>query len=207
MRVTAIHDRSDSLYTLSIEYPTFDGFPALSAEVSSYVNQALAEFKSTAPHNWAARIATAPPGSPRPAIDHPFTFQASWEPAQINHRAISFIVRLYWFSGGAHGDDQLRTFNYDPAVRKDISLADLFPKDRNYLETVARAARTSLTESLQDRSGDHAPAEMIEHGTEPTAENFNNFTFNDDSITLYFQKYQVAPGYFGPQSVMLPRGR
>jgi hypothetical protein len=38
---------------------------------------------------------------------------------------------------------------------------------------------------------------MIEGGTDPTEENYKEFTFDADSITLYFQRYQVAPGAAG----------
>ena len=36
-------------------------------------------------------------------------------------------------------------------------------------------------------------------------ENFSNFTFTDNSITVYFPKYAVAPGSFGEQEISIPR--
>jgi len=45
---------------------------------------------------------------------------------------------------------------------------------------------------------------MIDYGTAPVPENFKNFNFNSYGLTIYFQRYQVAPGAAGSLTVMIP---
>jgi hypothetical protein len=42
-------------------------------------------------------------------------------------------------------------------------------------------------------------------GTAPTAENYQNFTFTENILTIYFPKYSVAAGAFGELHVDIPR--
>lgn len=49
-----------------------------------------------------------------------------------------------------------------------------------------------------------SPQEMIHEGTEPIPENYDLFTISDKGLTIYFEKYQVAPGSAGSQAVLIP---
>jgi hypothetical protein len=46
---------------------------------------------------------------------------------------------------------------------------------------------------------------MISDGTAPDADNFGTFTFTPNTITIYFQQYQVGPYSIGMPTVTIPR--
>lgn len=205
--IDATHEDVDRFYRIDVEYPQFDrGLDVLNGEIASYVNDSLAEFKTIAKENWKTRQDTMPAGQTKGEYpETPFTFFVTWMPKQINGRYISIIVRVDSYEGGAHGRQELRTFNYDVMNKKTIELADLFPGDRGYLGKVAKFAYDRLIEDLTIASEGHVDLSMIAEGTAPTGNNFKNFTFNEYAIELHFPKYQVAPGVFGEQRVMMPR--
>lgn len=205
--VKATHDGSNRLYRIDIEYPQFDrASMEFNRSIEEYVTTSLVEFKTAAEENWKARQDTMPTGQPKAEYpEMPFTFSAAWMPKQINERYISIIVRIDSYEGGAHGRQELRTFNYDVAQGRAVVLADLFPEGSNYLGKVSKYARERLTEELMVASEGRLEETMLMEGTAPTKDNFKNFTFDDNVIDLYFPKYQVAPGAFGEQHVIIWR--
>lgn len=207
MEIVATHDATNRLYRIDAEYPQFKGVSdTINKPIELYVSEAIAEFKVHAEENWKARQETAPAGQPQ--TEYPaeqFTFMATWQPKQINKKYISMIIRVDAYEGGANARSELRTFNYDVEQGKEIALADLFPGDKGYLGKVAKYAYDRLSEDLQNASGDGIDLNMIAEGTVPTRENFKNFVFDAYVIELYFPKYQVAPGVFGEQRVMMSR--
>ncbi len=207
VNIVSTHDTSSKLWTLSIEYPQFAFAPAsFNKEISDAVNAQRDDFEKNVQDNWAARQATAPSGTPREEFPaSPFDFIVTWEPAQINAHNISFVLRFSSYQGGASGIDELQTFNYDLAAGKDVTLADLFAGTPNYLEKISQLSRQQLTGSLTTASEGHLQTDMLNAGTTPTVDNFKHFTFTDYLITVYFPRYQVAPGAFGEQKVILSR--
>lgn len=209
MHIVAVRDGADPLYSIAMEYPQFDAASdTFNREIADWANGELANFKKDARDNWKARQDTTPPGQPKQDFPQtPFTFSITWQPKQINGSTISIIARMDSYEGGAHGVSELKTFNYDIAQKKDVALADLFPGNTAYLDKVSKYARDRLVEDLATSAGDGQDIlmGMINDGTAPTVENFANFMFNEDVIDLYFPKYQVAPGVYGEQHVIMPR--
>ncbi len=202
--ITEKHETSSTSPDISYEYPQF---PTLSedfnASISAAVNDRIAEFKKDITGNEAARKATSDPKTYIPMST--YSFLALWQPAQTNSRYVSFIIRFESYTGGANENQDLQTFNYDVTGGKPVSLADLFPGNQNYLSTISKTAREQLTNSLRMSSPGYDASVQLNPGTEPTLENFKNFTFIDPAITFYFPKYQVAPGAFGEQKAIIQR--
>lgn len=206
LTVVAIHDASNPLYTVSAEYPQFpETSDDFNGAIKAFVDTHLATFRSNAEENWTARQATRPSGTPPATPSQDFYFNVSWEQAQLNPRYISIIVRKDSYEGGANESQDIATFNYDVAKHASIALADLFPRTPDYLTTLSEASREQLAGTLEMMMPGHVPTDMINEGTAPTLDNFKNFTFTDDVITVYFPKYQVAPGVAGEQRVMIGR--
>lgn len=190
--------------SVSIEYPKFPALPAdFNAAIAKAVNDRLADFKKESADNDAARRATADPKAVITADD--YSFIATWEAAQADSRYVSLIMRFDSYTGGANENQEIQTFNYDVVANKELSLADLFPQAPDYLKQISVLARAQLTDSLNKASEGNIQMDMLTAGTEPAAENFSDFTFTDQTFTLYFPKYAVAPGSFGEQHVTLPR--
>ena len=208
--VISLREAASTSPTITVEYPQFTSLPEdFNTEISSSTNGRLAEFRQSVIDNEAARKATdtTQPGSPASAVipESAYSFIASWEPAAINSRYVSFVMRYDSFSGGANENQDLQTYNFDLTKRAPIFLADLFGSSPNYLATISKLVRNDLKQSLSVASDGNTPTDMINAGTEPTVENFSDFTFTDYTVTFYFPKYAVAPGSFGEQKVTLPR--
>ncbi len=204
--LVTIHDASAPLYKLAIEYPQFPTASTdFNASVADFVKSNLDDFKTIVPQNWQARIDTAPSGTAPQAPEQLYYFSVSWEPAEITTHYLSFIVRMAAFEGGANENQEIMTFNYDFQKKAPIELASFFHNDPNYLSTVSQLVRTQLSASLKDASPGYDPTSMLNEGTTPDIKNFQNFTFTDDVLTIYFPKYQVAPGAFGEQKASFVR--
>ncbi|MFA6495272.1 MAG: DUF3298 and DUF4163 domain-containing protein [Candidatus Paceibacterota bacterium] len=206
--IVSLHDTSSKLWALNVEYPQFSFAPAaFNKEISDAVNGQLADFKKNAQDNWQARQATTPSGTPVEQFpSSPFDFMVTWESAQINDHYISIVVRFSSYEGGAHGLEELQTFNWDLPLRHDVALADLYPTTVDYLAKISQLSREQLAGSLESASGGNVQTDMLDAGTTPTVDNFKNFTFTNYLVTIYFPKYQVAPGAFGEQRITLPLG-
>ncbi len=197
---------TDAFYNVQAEYPQFpNADAAFNAEVSSFVEDAITSFKSDAKANYEARVATSN-GTLPATPTAPFDFVATWEPVQLNDMYLSFSVSVYYFTGGAHGANEVRTYNYDMQGQHQISIQD-FLGSQDAFSTLANLSAQKVA-SMMESNGATVEGflqEMIDSGTAPTADNYKEFTFNYNTLTIHFQQYQVAPGYFGPVTITLSK--
>lgn len=202
MSVSFIHQK-DNFYNVQVEYPQFVNADAFNEEISNLIAGEIEAFKKDAKDNYEARRATTPPGDQLPENpEQPFDFIGTWKPIQLNNSYVSFVIYLYYFAGGAHGITEVHAFNYDLKKEKEITILDFLNSSQPSLEKLAELTNQEITSQLE-ASGvpiDSFLQQMIESGTKPTQENYQNFNFNYDSLTIYFQQYQVAPGATGPMT-------
>ncbi|HUX12230.1 MAG TPA: DUF3298 domain-containing protein [Spirochaetia bacterium] len=204
MSIVSIVETASTSPTVTVEYPQFPKLPAaLNSAVASATMTRLADFRRSAAETMKARAATGDSAAVIP--DSAYYFIASWQPSQVNPRYVSFIERYSSYAGGANGNEQLKTFNYDIARRRFVTLSDLFPDAPDYLGEIATMARSQLASSMNFASAGHVPLSMMDAGTAPDRTNFKNFTFTNELVTIYFPKYAVAPGSFGEQHLVIRR--
>jgi len=193
--------QSDGFYNIKVEYPQFKNIDsAFNEKISALIQEKIDTFKKEAKDNWEARKATALPGEVIPENPEvPFDFITTWTPTQLNNKYISFVINIYYFVGGAHGSEEIYTFNYDIAQKKEITINDFLNSSTEALQKLSELSAQDVTSQLQATGIqiDSSLEQMIKKGTEPTVENFKDFNFNYNSLTIYFQKYQVAPGAAG----------
>jgi len=196
--------QSDSFYNIKAEYPQIDGADAaFNQKIASTITGLVDTFKKDAKDNWDARNATLLPGqTPQQTPSQPFDFLATINPGQFDPRYASFAIDVYYFSGGAHGIDQIFAFNYDLQNKKEITIAD-FVGGQAGLDKLAQMAQSQIASQLEANGVpvDQSIQQMIAAGTGATADNFRNFTFGFGKLTLYFEQYQVAPGAAGTITV------
>ena len=201
MSISFIH-QIDDFYEIQVEYPQFNGADnTFNQKVSGLITDKIETFKKEVRDNYEARRTTALPENPLPEIpDLPMPFICSWKPTQLNNHYLSFVIHLYYFTGGAHGVSEVYAFNYDLKKRKEITILDFLNTSPINLEKLADLSQQEVISQLesQDLLFNEFLEQMIEEGTEPNIENYKNFNFNHNSLTIYFQQYQVAPGYIGP---------
>lgn len=193
---------NNDFFRVRAEYPQL---PRASRDFNDKIKQLvtgkIAEFKKSSNEYWQARRETASPGETVPtAPEVPFDFIAHWEHDRLDEKYISVVLKIYYFSGGAHGNEEIYTFNYDLKNRREIGIMDFIGSEEN-LRAISNLAKTQLAASLESmgwRSTSDTWS-MLDDGAAPTVENYKDFTFNQDVLTVYFQKYQVAAGAAGSQ--------
>lgn len=114
-----------------------------------------------------------------------------------NH-IISLRFSMQGYNAGmAHPYHYHRVLNYDLEEKQVIELSDLFLPDSNYLDVLSNYTRGVLSTRLTNK-------EMVNKGTEATAENFKNWNIKPNGLLITFEEYQVAPYVNGAQTVLVP---
>jgi len=200
---------SDSFFRVQAEYPQFQtAGPDFNQEIATLISGKINSFKEESRDNWKARLDTMPADKPLPkGPQQPFEFIASWEAPQLNNKYLSLVIKIYYFSGGAHGNEEIWAFNYDMLQKKKIGIEDFFDSPQQALKKISQISAQDITSQLQSRGWkeDDNLKEMVNQGTAPVFENFKNFNFDTHNLIIYFQRYQVAPGAVGSLTVTISR--
>ena len=102
----------------------------------------------------------------------------------------SYILRTEYFTGGAHGNVEVISFNYEKENNKRLGLNDMFKKPaEDYLSVLAALGDKYFT-------GKYGEA-FFPEGVSATPANFGVWYTDDEKITFVFQPYQVAPYAYG----------
>lgn len=198
---------ANQLYKITGSYPQIAGVAQLNQEIEEQAYLAINDFKNVTTENWQARKEFASPEENLGEFpEAPFQMQISFDVAQNSSDLVSLVLRWGGYTGGAHGYQDLKTFNYNLKNNEGVTLAGLFNEKQDYLETVSAFAISDLTRQIKEITGEpeselEASIMMIKSGAGPKLENFENFTIKDNVITFYFPPYQVAPYALGEMKV------
>jgi len=206
VEVCSVCESSNFLH-IECEYPQFPTIGAsFNQQIGTTVEAAIDAFKKASDNNREMWLQTHPPQEDADTATAPFVFIASWQPDQLNNQYISLHFNIYSFTGGAHGSEQIHTFNCDAVTGKQLSITDFLGNSEALLKKISQVCAADILSQLtsQGWSGDHGIKEMIAEGTSPTPDNFKEFTFDNYNLTIYFQRYQVAPGAAGSLTAQIP---
>ncbi|MDB5187497.1 MAG: hypothetical protein JWO50_17 [Candidatus Kaiserbacteria bacterium] len=197
-------------YTVvSGSYPQFADLPAdFNKKIVDAVQAAIVDNVSASQENWQARVDTATPSDPVskiPSADERFSLDFKTEIIRNDSNVVSVLLTIGGFSGGAHGFENLLSFNYDRAHKHEITIKSLENNDSNFLNKLSTISRTMLAKDLAQRANvsvNDIDQGMLNDGTQPKEENFSVFTLpNDHQVTFYFTQYQVAAYVFGDSRI------
>jgi hypothetical protein len=116
-----------------------------------------------------------------------------------NILSLKFDIQTY-YTGAAHPGDTSQTVTYDLQRGQDLSLADLFVPDVDYLTAISKYCIAQLSARDIGFQG-------FELGATATAHNYRNWNLTADGLMITFDEYQVAPYAAGPQTVVIPYGQ
>lgn len=125
----------------------------------------------------------------------------------VGTHTVSYVFMQYMDTLGAHPNGYYRTFTFNSKTGAGLVLGDLFTPNADYLATVSKESRRILPAQLADIEGvseKEVDTKMINDGTTPDADNFQNWYIEKGNLVLIFPQYQVAPYVAGPQEVYLP---
>ncbi len=102
----------------------------------------------------------------------------------------TYVVSSAVFTGGAHGNLEVLTFNYEKESGKRISLSDVFVKSpAEYLPVLAALGDKFLEAKYKDVA--------FHEGLKPEPVNWATWYTTDTSLVFIFQTYQVVPYAYG----------
>jgi hypothetical protein len=111
---------------------------------------------------------------------------------------VSYIIKIYEFTGGAHGNTTVQVFNYTNKG-KYITEGDVFVSP--WKQTVSQLAKAYLIADL----GENINMDMLIDGTTPNNDHFNTWYITPDSIVFVFGQYEVGPYSIGIREVPLSK--
>ncbi len=208
----------DPYINFDVKYPYFRNADIdFNLAIENFLKEQIENDKIIAKDNWQTRynFQTAEDNIPeQPNPEEKFYFYSDFSIVQSNSSYISFILNYGAFTGGAHGYEVKKSYNYDLENNRYLTLADIY-KDDDYLNKLSQISRQILKEqhaiiSDEDRANSDKVAvedyleninNSIDSGTEPIEDNFKIFTFDEDSIKIYFAQYQVGPYVMGMPEV------
>lgn len=189
---------------IAITYPYVEGMVGFNAMAEAAANIQLGDFKKNSLENDQAIKEVDPEGYAK--YPREYTLDISYDQGLLTSDTVSAILRVANYTGGAHGAQYFVPLNYSVKDARPLTVADIFPNDPNYLQTISEFCTTELTKQIDERGGTGAAAgSWITDGAGPVAENFQDFLLQDETVTFYFPQYQVAAYALGDFQVVMPR--
>lgn len=121
--------------------------------------------------------------------------------SHLSASTVSYVFILYEDTLGAHPNGYYRTFTFDRATGTALNLDDIFNDDVDFLTVLSAQSRASLRATL----GENASPDMLEAGTTPHEDNFQNWYLDTGALVIIFPPYQVGPWAIGTQEVRIPK--
>lgn len=115
---------------------------------------------------------------------------------------IGFVFHVFEDFAGAHPNTYIVTVNYNIKSSSISNIDTLIKKNNSILSLMSKYSYTSL--SNEDKIKEINMLSMLKNGTKPTKDNFDNFVFTKDGLTVFFEKYQIAPYAAGEFSLTIP---
>ncbi len=130
-------------------------------------------------------------------VDYPYSAYAYYT-VESAGSILSLRLTTYCFTGGANGITSIKTYNIDTVAGAMLSTEDLFQRGVNGLRIV------------QDTVEEHVKKAKVENSYYLSMDEIRNYMDtlpqfyinNDGQIMLQFQKYDIAAGAAGPQSIL-----
>lgn len=129
---------------------------------------------------------------------NPWFLQISYEEFDFSESVHSILFTISDYTGGAHPNSYFRTFVFDLAVERELTLDDLFTSTEDALAIISPMVRAAVLERMGD---DYDDMGWIEQGSGVNPANYQNFVLMQNSILFVFPPYQLAPYVAGPFEV------
>ena len=118
------------------------------------------------------------------------------------HNLISYIIFSESFTGGAHPIHLIKSFIYNINTNSFITINTLIKNNPNILNELSNYTYHTLSNKKIFQN--QVVNDMLKEGTLPTTNNFKNILFTDKGLIIYFERYQIAPYYYGDYNITIP---
>lgn len=198
--MTRTFNEDNGRYTVTVEYPELQGISA--PGVREKVNGAI---KTGVYNQIAAFQAANASNMPLGEEDFKSSFDGQFDVSLLTASFFSGIMTYSdYSSGAAHANSYNVALNYNLKTGEAVTLGKLFESlgaSSGYMSRLGAYARRDLIRQFGD--GESAIG-FIDFGSTPTAENYANFTLNEQGLSIHFDPYQVAPYAAGSPTIAIP---
>lgn len=175
---------------MSVNYPLIvSDYPFAETLIDTFITEYQAQF-----------AALFSPVMLETASANQWSLQVDYEQAQAAPHLLSLLLKIGSYTGGAHPNYEFKSFSFDLAAQKVLTLDDLFLPGADVWPVIAQMVQDSLTTQLADG----ADPQWILDGSGENPDNYQNFVLTPDALIFYFMPYQVAPYAAGAQQVSIP---
>ena len=196
-KMTTVSEKTD-VFEAKIVYPQFAGFDDLNSLIKSRTLGAYNDFKSSAQKTRRELENASAKKLP------PFEYAAACDSIIVSDKYISMLFTAYRYEGGAHGETQLDSITYDKALKKEVSITEASGLS---IKDIATQCKDYFMKRLSyggnSAEAKKARTDWIAEGTIPEAGNYQTFTYDGKTLTVYFEPYTVAPYSEGVQKVTI----
>ncbi|WP_303983399.1 DUF3298 and DUF4163 domain-containing protein [Niallia circulans] len=126
-----------------------------------------------------------------------FEYITNYQVKYNQNNKLSILFSDYQFTGGAHGNTVITTYNFDLKSGKLLTLDDFLPSKEHYGKV------TTYAIAYMKKHPEIFFADPEEF-TDFKVTNETNFYLADNGIVLIFQQYEVAPYASGNPSIFIP---
>lgn len=201
------NEESGAFYQIDTYYPSKTplagtGDASAVAVMKIFVEKEAANFKEIAETDGGSLAAEFPEFA-----DRKYTLEADYDMYE-DARTVTYAYHMYADTLGAHPNAYYRTFTFDKKSGDALHLEDLFIAGTEYLSALSTESRKILVAHIAEASGvseDQIDREMLDAGTTPFGDNFQNFYFENDVLVIIFPPYQVGPWALGTQEARIPK--
>jgi hypothetical protein len=130
-------------------------------------------------------------------IPHKYTAETAYEVRYNRKNLLSITVMYYQYTGGAHGLEVQKAYNFNLETGKQLELSDLFPRDFNYREIIGE----EVLNYMKTHPGDFFPFD--ESSIKETAAD-KPFYIEDGNLVIYYDLYEIAPYAAGIPEFRIP---
>lgn len=120
-------------------------------------------------------------------IKYKFEAYSKFNTTYNKNNILSIPILTYSFTGGAHGNSYLKSFNYDLYNKKELKLCDLFKDNIDYKKLIEKFIKDEIRKNPSNY--------FSEKDFKITEE--QEFYIDAKGISIYFQTYDIAPYYMG----------
>lgn len=126
----------------------------------------------------------------------------------INYKSYSYktIISYIFFTEsyflGAHPIHEIWTVNYDYKENKFITIDNIINNNQIILNNIANYTYQNLSQKKIFQN--ETVLNMLKEGTKPRLNNYKHLLFSKEGLIIYFDRYQIAPYYYGNYSITIP---
>lgn len=185
-RVKFVNEKDNEI-EISIKYPSFK-YRSLNKRIKYIISRYTKKIKNT----------------PFDDNYHIYTLYIDYKEYKYKDY-ISLIFYSELFLGGAHPSHYIDTIIYNTKNNSFTNINNLINIDKNILNKLSNISREEL---LRNKVLSNSNVKnMLMDGTSPKIDNFKRFALTNDGIIIFFERYQIAPYYFGDYNILIPHSK